>query len=333
MSLPKKIKNTSSTDKNTGFGTNATSYGGRLVNKDGSPNLKKTGVGIFERYSWFHTMLTMRSLHFFLIILVFYIIVNLIFTAIYYLIGVEHLNGIVANTTSEKLYEAFFFSTQTFTTVGYGRVSPTGFTINAVSSFQALIGLLSFAVATGLMYGRFSLPKAYVKFSEKALITPYEGITGLMVRLAPYKNTSALTDTEAKITLALIVEENGKSSNQFFNLPLETTKINALALSWTLVHPINEESPLFNFTKEDFAKAKGEILIYIKAFDDTFSNSVIARTSYTFDEVVYGYKFVPMYNRDNTGQTTILHLEMLNKCNKVDMPKNDAVNDKSHKPT
>jgi Inward rectifier potassium channel C-terminal domain/Ion channel len=319
MSLLKKIKDNASSDKNTGFGTNASSYGGRLINKDGSPNLKKTGVGIFEKYSWFHTMLTMRSMHFFLIILAFYIIVNLIFTAIYYLIGVEHLNGIAANTTTEKLYEAFFFSTQTFTTVGYGRVSPTGFIINAVSSFQALIGLLSFAVATGLMYGRFSLPKAYIKFSEKALITPFEGITGLMIRLAPYKKTSALTDTEAKITLALIVEDNGKSSNQFFNLALETTKINALALSWTLVHPINEDSPLFNFTEQDFAKAKGEILIYIKAFDDTFSNSVIARTSYTFDEVAYGYKFVPMYNRDDTGQTTVLHLEKLNTCIKVDM--------------
>jgi inward rectifier potassium channel len=317
---------------NTGFGTNASSYGGRLLNKDGTPNIKKTGVGVFERYSWFHTMLTMRSLHFFFIILCFYIIVNLFFTGIYCYIGIEHLNGITANTTAEKLYEAFFFSTQTFTTVGYGRVSPTGFAINAVSSFQALIGLLSFAVATGLMYGRFSLPKAYVKFSEKALVSPYEEITGLMIRLAPFKNTSALTDVEAKITLALIVEENGKSSNQFFNLNLETSKINALALSWTLVHPINEDSPIYNFTKEDFANAKGEILIYVRAFDDTFSNSVIARTSYTFDEVMYGYKFTPMYNRDDTGQTTVLHLEKLNTCIKMDMPKKNGLHESSYKP-
>jgi inward rectifier potassium channel len=244
-----------------------------------------------------------------------------VFAIIYYLIGTQNLSGINVISEPEKFMEAFFFSTQTFTTVGYGRISPVGFTMNAISSFQALIGLLSFAVATGLMYGRFSLPKAYIKFSEKALITPYEGITGLMVRLAPYKNTSALTDAEAKITLALIVEENGKSSNQFFNLNLETAKINALALSWTLVHPINDESPLFNFTEQDFAKAKGEILIYIKAFDDTFSNSVITRTSYTFDEVAYGYKFTPMYNRDNTGQTTVLHLKKLNDFSKVEIPK------------
>jgi inward rectifier potassium channel len=198
--------------------------------------------------------------------------------------------------------------------------------MNAVSSFQALIGLLSFAVATGLMYGRFSLPKAYLKFSKAAIISPYESNTGLMIRFAPFKNTSALTDVEAKITLALILEENGKTSNHFYNLTLETTKINALALSWTLVHPINEESPLYNFSAEDFANTKGEILIYIKAFDDTFSNSVIARTSYTFDEVKYGRKFVPMYDRDNTGQTTVLHLEKLDESISVNMPDTNKTN-------
>lgn len=304
---------------NTGFGTNATSYGGRLLNKDGTPNIKKTGVGFFEKFSWFHSMLTLGNFRFFIIILGFYIFVNVVFTCIYFIIGIDKLNGISTISVSEKLYEAFFFSTQTFTTVGYGRVSPVGFAANAVSSFQALIGLLSFAVATGLMYGRFSLPKAYIKFSNYAMITPYENIRGLMVRIAPFKNTAALTDVEGKISLAMIVEENGKATNQFFNLPLEMNKINALALSWTLVHPINEESPLYRFTAQDFANAKGELIIYIKAFDDTFSNNVIARTSYTFEELMYGYKFTPMYNRDNTGTTTVLHLEMLNECTKVKM--------------
>jgi inward rectifier potassium channel len=313
-------KSKAKTDSTTGFGTNASSYGGRLLNKDGSPNIKKTGVGFFEKFSWFHSMLGMPLWRFFLIIFSFYVLVNLLFTFIYYFIGTEHLNGLHATTETDKFIEAFFFSAQTFTTVGYGRISPMGFMVNAVSSFQALIGLLSFAVATGLMYGRFSLPKAYVKFSTKALVSPYENITGLMIRLAPYKNTSALTDVEAKITLALIIEENGVASNKFFNLDLEAVKINALALSWTLVHPINEESPLYNFKAEDYAKSKGEILIYIKAFDDTFSNSVIARTSFTFNEVCYGGKFIPMYNRDNTGQTTVLHVEKLSDYTKVTMP-------------
>ena len=307
------IENTkASEDKNTGFGTNASSYGGRLLNKDGTPNIKKSGVGFLERFSWYHTMLSMSLSKFFLIILFFYIFVNLLFTFIYLLIGVENLAGIRADTFAEKIQEAFFFSTQTFTTVGYGRISPIGFTINAVSSFQALVGLLSFALATGLMYGRFSLPKAFIKYSKNALISPFENGTALMVRLAPFKNTAALTDVEAKMTIALIVEKNGKKTNEFFNVKLETHKINALALSWTLVHPIDTESPLLNFKETDFANNQGEILIYIKAFDDTFSTTVVSRTSYTFDEICYGYKFVPMYNRSNTGTTTVIHLEKLN---------------------
>jgi inward rectifier potassium channel len=319
MSLFTKNNKNASVISNTGFGTNASSYGGRLLNKDGSPNIKKTGVGYFEKFSWFHSMLTMNKWKFFFIIFSFYILVNILFTLAYYLIGVENLNGLHVNTELEKFTEAFFFSAQTFTTVGYGRISPLGFTMNAVSSFQALIGLLSFAVATGLMYGRFSLPKAYIKFSEKALVSPYENIKGLMIRLAAYKNTAALTDVEAKLTLAMIVEENGKATNQFFNLTLETTKINALALSWTLVHPINEDSPIFGFTATDFANTKGELIVYIKAFDDTFSNNVIARTSFTFEELAYGYKFTPMYKRDDAGTTTVLHLEMLNDYKKVEM--------------
>ena len=320
MAFNKKDKLNSLSDKNTGFGTNASSYGGRLLNKDGTPNIKKSGVGIFERFSWFHSMLTMRGSKFFLIILFFYILVNLFFTLLYLFIGVEHLSGIQANSFLEKLQEAFFFSTQTFTTVGYGRVSPMGFAINVVSSFQALVGLLSFAVATGLMYGRFSLPKAYIKFSRKALISPYEEKTALMIRLAPFKNTAALTDAEAKITIAIMQEENGKITNEFFNLKLETNKINALALSWTLVHPIDEDSPFYNFKAIDFKDTKGEILVYIKAFDDTFSTTVVARTSFTFDEVCYGYKFVPMYNRSETGTTTVLHLEKLDDKNPASLP-------------
>ena len=320
MSFNKKEKLNSISDKNTGFGTNASSYGGRLLNKDGTPNIKKSGVGFLERFSWFHTMLTLKASHFFLIILFFYITVTLLFTFVYLAIGVEHLTGIQATSLGEKFQEAFFFSTQTFTTVGYGRVSPIGFAINVVSSFQALVGLLSFAVATGLMYGRFSLPKAYIRFSKKALISPYEEKAGLMIRMAAYKNTAALTDVEAKVTIAMIMETDGKITNEFFNVKLETNKINALALSWTLVHPIDEDSPLFNFTEKDFANTRGEILVYIKAFDDTFSTTVMARTSFTFDEVCYGYKFVPMYNRNDTGTTTVIHLEKLDEVERRSLP-------------
>ncbi|MEJ7611028.1 MAG: ion channel [Ferruginibacter sp.] len=319
MGFSKKIRPDAVTTANTGFGNNASNYGGRLVNKDGTPNIEKTGLGPFERISWFHSMLSIPRWRFFVIVLFFYVGVNLLFTLIYYFIGVEKLSGLNVVSEREKFTEAFFFSTQTFTTVGYGRISPTGFAMNAVSSFQALIGLLSFAVATGLMYGRFSRPKSFLRFGSNAIIAPYKDMTGLMIRVAPYKNTT-LSDAEAILTMVIISEDHGKLSNKFYTLPLELRTISSFTLSWTLVHPIDESSPLYGFTKEDFANIKGEIMIYIKAFDDMFSNTVISRTSYTMDEVAYGVKFTPMFYRDDIKHTTMLDMNKLSAFEDAPMP-------------
>ncbi len=319
MAFNKKIETEKAKTVNTGFGTNAANYGGRLLNQDGTPNIEKKGIGFFTRLSWFHSMLSISGWRFFLIILFFYIFVNFLFTIVYYLIGVEHLIGLKNYSESEKLMEAFFFSTQTYTTVGYGRISPEGFLMNAVSSFHALIGLLSFAVATGLMYGRFSRPKAFIKFAENAVIAPYKDVSALMIRLTPFKNTT-LTDAETKLTLVMMTDENGKTTNQFFTLDLELSSINALTLSWTVVHPITTDSPLYNFSKDDYSNAKGEIIVYVKAFDDMFSNTVIARTSYTFQEITYGFKYVPMFYRDNEKNTTILDLDKLSVMETAKLP-------------
>jgi inward rectifier potassium channel len=312
MALLERINLRAKSDKNTGFGTNASNYGGRFVNKNGSANVEKRGMSVLQRISWYHTMIDMGVARFMLIILSFYVGINFIFATIYYGIGIEHLDGI-ASTDSEwvKFGQAYFFSAQTFTTVGYGHISPTGFLTSVLSAAEALIGLLSFAIATGLFFGRFSRPTAFLKFSHNAVISPYGAISGLMIRLVPYKNTN-FTDAEAKITLGMSVEEGGKIVNKFYALDLELDKINALPLSWTLVHPITEESPLYQFTKEDFANTQGEILVFVKTFDDMFSNTVAIRTSYTFEEVIYGAKFESMYTRSIDNAKTVLYLDKLN---------------------
>jgi inward rectifier potassium channel len=311
MALLRKINLKAKTEINTGFGANATDYGGRFVNKDGQPNIEKQGVNFFEQISWFHSMLALPRWKFFFLIFAFYIIVNLVFAIVYYFVGVEHLSGMNTGNDLEKFGEAFFFSTQTFTTVGYGRISPSGFLTSAIAAFEALIGLLSFALATGLLYGRFSKPTAHIKFSANAIIAPYKDINALMLRIAPFKNIT-LTDAEAKLTLGMIVTENDKKANKFFPLQLELDTINSLTLSWTIVHPINEESPLFGFLKEDFENTQGEFIVFIKAFDDKFSNTVVTRSSYTFKEIIVGAKFIPMYYRNDEANKTILDLEKLN---------------------
>lgn len=315
---PKKGKQ--QTDNQTGFGTNAANYGGRFITKNGQPNVVKKGLSFFDQISWFHTMLDIASWKFHCIIFSFFLLINFLFACVYYQIGIEYLNGITATSELEKFTQAYFFSAQTFTTVGYGYISPKGFLTSAVAATQALIGLLSFALATGLLYGRFSKPTAHLKFSENALISPFKNNNALMIRLAPFKNTH-LTDAEAKITLGMVVEENGLPVNKFFQLELEYDKVNSLTLSWTLVHPITEDSPLYGFSKEDFYKNRIEILVFIRAFDEMFSNIVVARSSYLFNEVVFGAKFIQMYEHNLEDTNTILHLDKLNLYQNISLNK------------
>ena len=319
MALLKKINSKAKADTNTGFGTNASSYGGRFINKDGTANVEKIGLNFFAKISWYHTMIAMPKWKFLGIIIGFYCIVNLFFASLYYIIGIEFLTGIdTSRSEITKFGKAFFFSAQTFTTVGYGHISPNGFLTSALSAIEALVGLLSFAIATGLLFGRFSKPTAFIKFSENALIAPYKDGTGLMVRLTPFKNTN-FTDAEAKITLGMLVDENGVKVNKFYTLDLEMNRINALTLSWTLVHPITENSPIFNFKKADFEANEGELLVFIKTFDEMFSATVAASSSYTFNEFVYGAKFDLMYSENEQNTKTILHLDKLNSFKMVNL--------------
>ena len=318
MALMKHFNTKIKADENTGFGTNSDFYGGRLVNKDGSPNIRKKGLGFFEGTSWFHTMLLMPGWKFFFTIFIFFISINFLFAIIYFTIGTENLGGITSTSSLERFAQTFFFSAQTFTTVGYGHINPQSIAASAIAAFEALLGLLSFALATGLLYGRFSRPQSYLRFSDHALIAPYKDGIALMMRMAPFKNNH-LTDAEVKLTIGMTIEENGKIVNKFYNPQLELSKINSLTLSWTIVHTISEESPLYQLNIEDLKNVKTEILLFVKAFDETFSNTVVTRTSYTANEIVTGAKFTPMYHRSESGGTTVLELDKLNAYVKADI--------------
>ena len=318
MAMTRRFNSLKSED-NTGFGVNSSNNAGRFYKPAGGANVEKRGIGILDRYSWYHTLLGMHRGKFLLLIFSIYILINIVFACIYYIIGVNHLSGINASSSLKKFTEVFFFSTQTFTTVGYGRISPTGFLTSAVATFEAFLGLLSFAIATGLFYGRFSRPQAFLKFSHNAIIAPYKDGSALMFRMAPYKN-NILSEVEVKLTIAMQVQENNKNVNKFFSLPIEISTINSLALSWTIVHPINEKSPLFGYAKEDIKDISLEILVFVKAFDEVFSNTVVARTSYIAEEIVWGAKFRIMYQPSSDRLKTILELNKLNAFDKVNLP-------------
>ncbi|MFN8289508.1 MAG: ion channel [Chitinophagaceae bacterium] len=318
MALLKRLRNLRSED-NTGFGTNSNSTGGRFFNRNGKPNVIKHGVGVLERYSWYHTMLEMKRSKFIFLLFVIYIIINLFFAGIYYAIGINHLAGVNSGSSFKNFTEVFFFSAQTFTTVGYGRISPVGFLASSVSTFEAFLGLLSFAIATGLFYGRFSRPRAFIRFSDFALIAPYKKGTALMFRMTPFKNNS-LSEVETKVTMAVTTEENGRLTDKFYTLKLEISKIDGMALSWTIVHPITEDSPFAGMTKEDIAASDLEIMVFVRGFDEVFSNNTVARTSYISSEIIWGGKFRIMYHPSKDKSKTILDVDRLNEFERVEIP-------------
>ncbi|SEW42223.1 inward rectifier potassium channel [Chryseobacterium wanjuense] len=309
-----KIRQTNT--ENSGFGDNAS---GRFINKDGLPNVHRKGVDILNRFSWYHTMLDLSTFQFLSYLVVAYVMVNILFALIYYLIGVEHLTGIDKSDPMNEFIDVFFFSSQTFTTVGYGRIAPIGFMASLVATFEAFLGLLTFAIATGLFYGRFSRPRAYLKFSDIAVIAPFKNASALMFRLAPYKNNS-LTDADVIVSTAIEVIEESVPKSKFYTLKTQLSKINTLALNWTVVHKIDEDSPFYGFSEEDFKNTDIEIIVHVRAFDEVFSNTVVQRTSYVTKEIIYGAKFVPMYYPDKENLSTILDLGRINHHQKTDLP-------------
>lgn len=292
--------------------------GNRLVNRDGSPNVRKTGIPFFERFAWYHTMLQIPGWKFLVFTFVAFLLVNLLFAVAYLLIGVAHLDGVAQDKGASVFWQVYFFSVQTFTTVGYGHISPVGTASSAVASFQAFCGLMSFALATGLLYGRFSRPRAYLKFSDRAVIAPYKGYSALMLRLVPSKNNN-LTEAEVKLNLMMKVPQDGQLVNRFYPLNTEIDRINSLVLSWTVVHPIDEESPLYGLSEAEINESKAELIIFIRAFDEAFSNTVVARTSYRHDEWRYGAKFRSMFHTSENGYETILEMDKLSEYDEVAM--------------
>jgi inward rectifier potassium channel len=312
MALGKHISPFLKANNDTGFGINASSYGGRFINKDGSFNLKKEGIPVWERFSIFHNLLNMPRWKIITVILVAFILINLGFTLVYLIVGVDQITGMIAANNWQLFREVYFFSTETFSTVGYGRVNPVGGGANFVASIEALTGSLFFAVVTGLMYGRFSKPQAYLAFTNFALISPYQNGTGFIFRFVSYKDRHNLTNVEVKVNLSLLEEDNGNMIYKFYELPLERSHTDSLPMNFTVVHPIDENSPLQGFTLDDMKAADVEIYVLVRAFDDVYSATVLQRTSYTYDEIKFNAKFVPMYRESEDRNTTILELNKLN---------------------
>lgn len=299
-----KLKGKAKVDEDMGFGKNPTTNNQRLLNKDGSSNVRRKGLPFFKPHEAYNSLIYMSWNRFWVTVSISYILINLLFATIYFLIGMEHLNGSVGSTPLTKFADAFFFSAQTIATVGYGHLSPSGFVTNMVAALESFIGLLTFALATGLLYGRFSRPTAKMIYSEKIIVAPYQDGKAYMFRLANLRSNQ-LIDLEMNVMLSINISENGKSTRRFVQLELERKAIQLLTLGWTIVHPITEDSPLYDLNKKDLLDSEAEFVIFLKAFDDAFSQNVHSRTSYQASEIVFDAKFDQIIKTDEDGIFTI----------------------------
>jgi inward rectifier potassium channel len=215
-------------------------FGGKLrrtINKDGSFNVRRIGTRI-QDWSLYLFLIRIPWPFFFGLVFVAYFVVNLIFAGAYYYLGAQYLQGADLSTPVHAFESAYFFSTHTLTTVGYGSIYPKGVKTNTVAAFEALIGLLGFAIATGLLVGRVSRPSARIAFSDSILIAKYGEGTSLQFRIANQR-TNNLMELGAKVVLMLVDETSGGLKRDYFVLRLERPGIYFFPLTWTIVHPID----------------------------------------------------------------------------------------------
>lgn len=298
----------------SGFGTNPEDQPERLVNKDGSLNVIRTGMGLFEHLSIFHELIRMRWWKFNVLVILSYVAINLLFATIYWLLGLKGLGLMETGDFTDDFLHAFYFSAQTFSTVGYGRINPVDHAPSIVAVIEMLIGMMYLALAAGLLYGRFSRPVFRIIFSRNTLVAPYRGGKGLMFRMSNAKN-NLIIDVEVQWLLTMKIEENGKKVRKFYQLELERTRINMLALTWTVVHPIDENSPINGFSQQDLMDGDAEFLVIVKGMNDTVSQTIHARTSYKAEDIIWNAKFSNIYHGVN--KKTIVRIDQIGKYDKV----------------
>lgn len=277
-------------------------YGGELqraVNPDGQFNIRLLGRTWRDAHPYLY-LINASWLKFLVLVGTAFIIANTLFALLYYAIGIEHLKGAEAPTASLRFVNAFFFSAHTLTTVGYGNMWPIGPLANAVAATEALAGVLVFAIATGLLFGRFSRPSARIGFSNHALIAPYGDGTSLQFRVVNRRSNN-LIDVDARVVLMSIELSEGQPRRRFKQLKLERDGILFFALTWTVVHPIDSDSPLWGKSSSDLQREQAEILVLIRAYDDSFGQQVHQRSSYRYDQIVWGAAFQQAFDVDRAA--------------------------------
>jgi inward rectifier potassium channel len=288
----------------------------RLLNPDGTFNVRRNNLSPLHPYNAYHTLISLPVPRLLGLMAAGYVAMNIFFASLYWLAGSEALAG-ASTSPLARFEDCLFFSVQTLATIGYGKLVPNTPLANVLVAAEALVGLLGFAVLAGLLFARFTRPTAKISFSRNAIIAPYENGWALMFRLVNLRSND-LTDVRAVVSFARWVEENGVRRRRFDQLTLERDSISFMPLHWVIVHPIGTNSPLRGYTARSLADADPEVFCLITADDETFAQTVHAKTSYAKSDIVWGARFRDMYLADT--EHVAIDLARLHDFDRVEAP-------------
>lgn len=288
----------------------------RLLNRDGTFNVQRRGLGVRASLSLYYSLLTLTWPRFLGLLGLHYLLANALFAAAYHACGPEALVG--THTGASPYLEDFFFSVQTLSTIGYGELVPAGLPANLLVTLESMVGLLFFAVATGLVFARFSRPMADIVFSERAVVAPYRGGTGFMFRIAN-RRRNELVEVSAKVIFSRMEGHDGRPMRRFYELPLERRQVTIFPLSWTIVHPIDEASPLAGMGRKELEEVDGEFLVLLTGIDESYFQRVYARSSYKAGEVVWNARFADILHHPRAGEPVTVDVRRLHDVEELEV--------------
>ncbi len=277
----------------------------RLLNRDGTFNIERKSSNLFKANDLYHSLLSSSWKTFILYLIAIYFLINTFFAVLYWLLGPGALEGASMTNPLIRFEECFFFSVQTLATIGYGKLTPISFEANMIMTVQALVGLFAIALQTGLVFARFSKPTSKVVFSNHALMQVIDGEVSLLFRVANAR-MNQIAEATAHVTMLITeVTKEGESYRNFHDLKLERSNSPVFALSWTIVHVIDKESPLFGKNLKELADANAEIFVNITGIDETFAQTVHARMSYVPSDILTNHRFSDIIKLTKRGKVTL----------------------------
>lgn len=286
-----------------------------LIRRDGTFNVISRGVDGLKIGDLYHTLLTIHGGLLLLLTFGVFIGVNVIFATLYYSCGPTALDGLDPRNGFSYWFDCFFFSVQTFATIGYGKIVPIGPIPNMLTVIESFISLMMGAIITGIFFSKFSRATARVLFSNKACITTVDGDLCFFFRMAN-ERFNQIVDAEIDFYLLKKIEtKEGKTYRIPINLELETKRISVFALGFTVFHIINEKSPLHGLTQNDVNQIDGQFVVTIRGLDGTMNQTIHARHAYSPSDIAWGHDFVDMMN--TTEETTEIDLSLIHETRSV----------------